>query len=80
MHAGTRALPGPFGAVTVSEIHARIALDLFRKSRGGLFQQGIEVVREERLRQMVPVSRLTALFVVRASSETAHRDSERLRI
>ena len=55
-------------------------LDFAAKSQGGLFQQGIEVVREEGFRQVVPVSGLTALLVIRASPEAAHRDSERLRV
>ena len=68
------------GFATVKAVCRPSVLDLAGKSQGGLFQQGIEVVREEGLRQVVPESRLTALLVIRASPEAAHRDSERLRV
>jgi hypothetical protein len=80
MNLGIPVRKKPGRLPTVSEIHFGNALDLFRKSQGGLFQQGIEVIGEEWLRQVVSVSGLTALLVIRASPKAAYRDSERLRV
>jgi hypothetical protein len=52
-------------------------LDLFRNLRGSLFQKGIEIVREEWLRQVMLVASGKAFFTIRAGPKTAHRDSER---